>query len=70
MTKNNIIDAAKTCGIDIAASTFGLDVTEICFVVLKGRSRRRRGISAADIRRTKRVIKFNKSLTKDLRVRK
>ena len=70
VTRNNIIDAAKVCGIDTAASTFGISTQDVCFVVIKGKTRRRRGISAADIRRTRRVINFNKKLTKDLRVRK
>lgn len=70
VTRNNVIDAAKVCGIDTAASTFGISTNDVCFVVIKGRTRRRRGISAADIRRTRRVINFNKKLTKDLRVRK
>lgn len=69
VTRNNIIAAAKTCGIDTAAATFGLDAREICLIVMKGSSRRRRGISASDIRRTKRVIRFNKKLTKDLKSR-
>lgn len=66
VTRNNIIDAAKVCGLEVAAQTFGLSVENVCFVVVKGRSRRRRGISAADIRRTKRTIRFVKSLRKDL----
>ena len=68
-TKNKIIDAAKNCGIQLAASTFGISENNVCVVIVNGRSRRRRGISAADIRRTKRVIRFNKRLTKDLKVR-
>ena len=69
VTKNKIIDAAKFCGIETAASTFGLNASQVCLVIVAGRTRRRRGISAADIRRTKRVIRFNKRLTKDLKVR-
>jgi len=67
VTRNKIIDAAKACGIETAAATFGLDVREICLVVVKGRSRRRRGISAADIRRTKRTIGFASKIRKDLK---
>lgn len=69
VTKNKIIDAAKFCGIETAANTFGLNESQVCLVIVAGRTRRRRGISAADIRRTKRVIRFNKRLTKDLRTR-
>jgi len=67
VTRNKIIDAAKVCGLETAASTFGLDVREICMVVVKGRTRRRRGVSAADIRRTKRTINFASKVRKDLK---
>jgi len=68
VTRNKIIDAAKTCSLEVAAQTFGLDVREVCLVVVKGRSRRRRGVSAADIRRTKRTIHFASKIRKDLKV--
>lgn len=67
VTRNKIIDAAKTCGLETAASTFGLDVRQVCLVVVAGRSRRRRGVSAADIRRTKRTISFASKIRKDLK---
>lgn len=67
VTRNKIIDAAKVCGLEVAAQTFGLDVREVCLVVVKGRSRRRRGVSAADIRRTKRTINFASKIRKDLK---
>lgn len=67
VTRNKIIDAAKTCGLEMAANTFGLDVREVCQVVVKGRTRRRRGVSAADIRRTKRTIHFASKIRKDLK---
>lgn len=67
VTRNKIIDAAKVCGLEVAANTFGLDVREVCLVVVKGRSRRRRGVSAADIRRTKRTINFASKIRKDLK---
>jgi len=69
VTKNKIIDAAKACGIELAANTFGISESQVCIVIVAGRSRRSRGISAADIRRTRRVIRFNKGLTKQLKVR-
>lgn len=68
VTRNKIIDAAKFCGLETAANTFGLDTREVCLVVVKGRSRRRRGVSAADIRRTKRTIGFASKIRKDLKV--
>lgn len=53
-TKNKIITAAKACGIELAAQTFGLSTSQVCQIIVAGRSRRRRGVSAADVRRTKR----------------
>ncbi len=67
VTRNKIIDAAKVCGLETAASTFGLSVNDVCMVVVKGRTRRRRGVSAADIRRTKRTIGFASRIRKDLK---
>lgn len=67
VTRNKIIEAAKACGLEIAAQTFGLGVQEVCLVVVKGRTRRRRGVSAADIRRTKRTIHFASKIRKDLK---
>jgi len=66
-TKKKIIAAAKACGIDLAADTFGLSAREICVVIVSGTTRRRRGVSAADIRRTKRTLRFVSSLRKDLK---
>jgi len=67
VTKNKIIAAAKACGIDLAAQTFGISSRDICTIIVAGRSRRRRGVSAADIRRTKRTLKFVAGVRKDLR---
>lgn len=67
VTKNKIIDAAKACGIELAADSFGLSETDVCKVIVAGRSRRRRGVSAADVRRTKRTLRFVKSIKKDLK---
>jgi len=67
VTKNKIIDAARACGIELAADTFGLSETEVCKVIVAGRSRRRRGVSAADVRRTKRTLRFVRSIKKDLK---
>jgi len=67
VTRNRIIDAAKACGLETTASTFGIDLREVCLVIVKGRTRRRRGVSAADIRRTKRTINFASKVRKDLK---
>ena len=66
-TRNKIIAAAKACGIDLAADTFGLSTSDICAVVILGATRRRRGVSSANIRTTKRVIRFASGLRKDLK---
>lgn len=67
VTKNKIIDSARACGIELTADTFGLSETDVCKVIVGGRSRRRRGVSAADIRRTKRTLRFVRSIKKDLK---
>jgi len=67
VTRNKIIEAAKVCGLETAAQTFGLDIRQVCLVVVRGRTRRRRGVSAADIRRTKRTIGFASKIRKDLK---
>lgn len=67
VTKNKIIDAARACGIELAADSFGISETDVCKVIVGGRSRRRRGVSAADIRRTKRTLRFVKGIRKDFK---
>jgi len=67
VTKNKIIKAAKVCGIEAAADTFGLSEAQVCRVIVAGGTRRRRGISAADIRRTKRTLRFVRTIKKDLK---
>ena len=67
VTKNKIIDAAKHCGIELAADTFGISESDVCKVIVTGRTRRRRGISAADVRRTKRTLRFVGRIKKDLK---
>lgn len=67
VTRNKIIDSAKACGIELTADTFGLSESDVCKVIVAGRSRRRRGVSAADVRRTKRTLRFVKGIRKDLK---
>lgn len=67
VTKNSIIAAAKVCGIDVTSDTFGITDQDVCLVIVAGRTRRRRGISAADIRRTKRTLGFVKRIRGDLK---
>lgn len=67
VTKNKIIDSARACGIELTADTFGISETDVCKVIVAGRSRRRRGVSAADVRRTKRTLRFVRNIKKDLK---
>jgi len=67
VTKNKIIDSAKFCGIELTAETFGLSESDVCKVIVAGRSRRRRGISAADVRRTKRTLRFVRTIRADFK---
>jgi len=67
VTRNKIIDSARACGIELTANTFGLSESDVCKVIVAGRSRRRRGVSAADVRRTKRTLRFVRSIKKDLK---
>lgn len=57
VTSRMIRNAARHCGIEVAADTFGLDVTQVCQVIAARRRRRSRGISAADMRRTRSTIR-------------
>jgi len=67
VTKNKIIDSAKFCGIELTADTFGISESDVCKVIVAGRSRRRRGISAADVRRTKRTLRFVRTIRADFK---
>ena len=67
VTKNKVIDSAKHCGIELTADTFGLSESDVCKVIVAGRSRRRRGISAADVRRTKRTLRFVRTIRADFK---
>ncbi len=56
-TAKKIVRAARECGIEIAAQTFGLNVLMVCFLISQPPTRRGRGISAADLRRTRATIR-------------
>ena len=66
-TSKKIIRAAKECGIEIAAATFGLDVISVCFLLAQPASRRSRGISAAEMRRTRSTIRKVSTIQKQLK---
>jgi len=68
VTSKDVVNAAKVCGLETAASSFGVSVEDICFVVVHGmRRRRRRGISAADLRRTRSTIRKISNMRRDLK---
>jgi len=67
VSARKIRDAAKNCGLDIAASMFGISVEDVCRVVIARGSRRRRGISASDLRRTRSTIRKINNMRKSLK---
>lgn len=65
-TQKKIIKSARECGIELAAATFGLDVLSVCFLIAQPVRRRGRGISAADMRRTRSTIRKVANIQHDL----
>ncbi len=61
-TAKKILRSARECGIELAAATFGLNVLDVCFLIAQPPTRRSRGISAADIRRTRSTMRKINSL--------
>lgn len=57
VSRKKIILSARVCGIALTAETFGLSETDVCTVIVSGGRRRGRGISAADLRRTRSTIR-------------
>ncbi len=66
-TAKKIIRSAKECGIELAAATFGLNVLDVCFLLAQPVSRRSRGISAADMRRTRSTIRKVSTIQRQLK---
>jgi len=66
-SSRKIREAARVCGIALAAQTFGLSESEICTVIVSTGRRRARGISAADLRRTRSTIRKVHNIQHDLR---
>lgn len=62
-----VIEAVRVCGIEQAAQIFDLTENEICRIVISKRRRRARGISAADLRRTRSTIRKVHNISHDLR---
>lgn len=66
VSSQKIRDAAKHCGLDVAASMYGLSVEQVCTVVIS-RRRRRRGISASALRTTRSTIRKINTMRKSLK---
>lgn len=57
VTSKKIRDSARHCGLELTAQMYGLDPMEVCRIVTETRSRRARGISASDLRRTRSTLR-------------
>ncbi len=66
-SRRRVITAARICGLEVAAQSFGLSITELCEIVSKGMPRRSRGISSADMRRTRSTLRKMSTMRKTLR---
>lgn len=66
INRQKVVDAVKHCGIELAAELFQLSETEICQIVISKGRRRARGISAADLRRTRSTIRKVHNIAHDL----
>jgi len=66
-TAKKIVRSAKQCGIELAAATFGLTTLQVCFLIAQPPTRRARGISAADLRRTRSTIRKVGNIQRDLK---
>ncbi len=65
-TAKKIVRSARQCGIELSAATFGLGVLDVCFLIAQPASRRARGISAADLRRTRSTLRKVANIQHDL----
>ncbi len=66
-TAKKIIRSARLCGLELAAVTFGLNVLDVCFLIAQPATRRARGISAADLRRTRATVRKVHNIEADFR---
>ncbi len=66
-TAKKILRSARECGIELSAATFGLNVLDVCFLIAQPPTRRSRGISAADLRRTRSTVRKVHNIEADFR---
>ena len=67
VTRKMVFAGVRGCGIELTASAFGLSELEVCSIVSKGMPRRGRGISAADLRRTRSTISKISNMQRSLK---
>ncbi len=65
-TAKKIVKAARDCGMELAAATFGLNILDVCFLISEPPRRRRRGITAADMRTVGRTARKFQTLEHNL----
>ncbi len=66
-TAKKILRSARECGIELAGATFGLNALDVCFLIAQPPTRRSRGISAADLRRTRATVRKVHNIEADFR---
>ncbi len=66
-TAKKILRSARECGIELSAATFGLNVLDVCFLIAQPPTRRSRGISAVDLRRTRSTVRKVHNIEADFR---
>ncbi len=67
VTRRQVITAARVCGIETAAQSFNLSITDLCTIVSKGMPRRSRGISSTDMKRTRSTLRKMCTMRKTLK---
>jgi len=66
-SSRKIRESARVCGIALTAQTFALTESEVCTIIISTGRRRARGISAADLRRTRSTLRKVHNIQHDLR---
>jgi len=66
-SSRKIRESARVCGIALTAETFGLTESQVCQIIVATGRRRARGISAADLRRTRSTLRKVHNIQHDLR---
>jgi len=65
-SSRKIRQSVQICGIQVTAEAFGLSESQICRIAVQTGRRRARGISAADLRRTRSTIRKVAGIRKSL----